>query len=178
LNSTLSLQLQTPKLNTIYTMSAKLLLLLSALAALSQAFTIPSGTENGIYIHTLNDNNTHTQTALDIAVTKRSVQCLGQNTKFKKRDLLFPFTTTYCGNGEAFMYNLAKHDFIQLRSNSSRAARAKISGAMATIITLCMARPLPLCATTEGGGARVMKLRRRLIWSSNRAVLLRMGKYW
>jgi hypothetical protein len=85
------------------------LLVLCALAALSQAFIVPNGTENGVYLHKPNEDGTHTHTALSIAV-KRDTEILGRSAKFRSRDLPLPYTTTKCGNGDNFMYNIKWND--------------------------------------------------------------------
>lgn len=78
-------------------MHAKLFLLFSVLAALSLSFEIPSGTEDGIYLHSVNEDGTESHTRIDISA--RDVQPLGRSAKFGARDLPLPNPQPKCGYG-------------------------------------------------------------------------------
>jgi hypothetical protein len=87
---------------------------LSALFALSSAFVISSGTADGLYMHTLHKNGSHTHTLLSRALDHGIVRWTALSAKFRKARGGIIESILYrplrCSNGNGEHYQLNKND--------------------------------------------------------------------
>jgi hypothetical protein len=74
-------------------MVSKLLLLSALMAALSQAFVVPDGLENGVYLY---DPATGNHTKIEVPPASRDLLALGNSAKFAARSST-PNTKATCG---------------------------------------------------------------------------------
>lgn len=87
--------------------------LLSTIFTISSAFVIPTNTSDGLYVHMLHKNGSHTHISLSTALHRGTVHRAPPSAKFiKSRDLPFPISNAHCGNGNNVMYKLNQSDVI------------------------------------------------------------------